>query len=142
MTVYSHLLVGLDLSDESLAIAEKAAKLAQANNAKISFAHIVEPLAFAYGGDVPLDLSEAQSVVEDQAKRRLEKLIDSSGIAVSQHFVAVGQCSSELHRLAEEHAMDLIVVGSHGRHGLALLFGSTANGVLHGAQCDVLAIRV
>ena len=37
---------------------------------------------------------------------------------------------------------DLIVVGSHGRHGLALLLGSTANGVLHGATCDVLAVRV
>jgi len=34
------------------------------------------------------------------------------------------------------------VVGSHGRHGLALLLGSTANGVLHGASCDVLAVRV
>ena len=37
---------------------------------------------------------------------------------------------------------DVIVVGSHGRHGLALLLGSTANGVLHGATCDVLAVRV
>jgi universal stress protein A len=38
--------------------------------------------------------------------------------------------------------MDLVVVGSHGRHGLSLLLGSTANGVLHGAGCDVLAVRV
>ena len=37
---------------------------------------------------------------------------------------------------------DLIVVGSHGRHGLALLLGSTANDVLHGAPCDVLAVRL
>jgi universal stress protein A len=33
-------------------------------------------------------------------------------------------------------------VGSHGRHGLALLLGSTANSVLHGSPCDVLAVRV
>ena len=37
---------------------------------------------------------------------------------------------------------DVIVVGSHGRHGIALLLGSTANGVLHGATTDVLAVRV
>ena len=43
---------------------------------------------------------------------------------------------------AEEIGADLIVVGSHGRYGLALLMGSTANGVLHGATCDVLAVRV
>jgi len=35
-----------------------------------------------------------------------------------------------------------IVVGSHGRHGLALLLGSTANDILHGAPCDVLAVRL
>ena len=38
--------------------------------------------------------------------------------------------------------VDLIVVGSHGRHGFALLLGSTSTGVLRGAQCDVLAVRV
>lgn len=36
----------------------------------------------------------------------------------------------------------MIVVGSHGRHGLALLLGSTANDVLHGAPCDVLAVSL
>ncbi|BBI62758.1 hypothetical protein HSBAA_40640 [Vreelandella sulfidaeris] len=49
---------------------------------------------------------------------------------------------TEIHRFAEEHGVDLIVVGSHGRHGFALLLGSTSTGVLHGAQCDVLAVRV
>ena len=42
---------------------------------------------------------------------------------------------------AEQHC-DLIIVGSHGRHGLALLLGSTANDVLHGAPCDVLAVSL
>jgi universal stress protein A len=45
-------------------------------------------------------------------------------------------------RIAKERGVDLIVVGSHGRHGLQLLLGSTANGVLHLAECDVLAVRV
>ena len=48
---------------------------------------------------------------------------------------------NQIHSL-EEAGADIIVVGSHGRHGLALLLGSTANGVLHGASCDVLAVRV
>lgn len=37
---------------------------------------------------------------------------------------------------------DLIVMGSHGRHGISLLLGSTANGVIHHAQCDVFVVRV
>ena len=44
--------------------------------------------------------------------------------------------------IAEEHAVDLIVIGSHGRHGLQRILGSTASGVLHTATCDVLAVRI
>ena len=60
----------------------------------------------------------------------------------------VGQTQQNLERMipwvqrANAKGADLIIVGSHGRHGLALLLGSTANGVLHGATCDVLAVRV
>ena len=140
--MYTHILVGLDLSEESDTVATKAQQLASLYKADISIAHIVEPLAFAYGGDVPLDMSEAQSVVEEQARLRLEKLLEDTGVSVKHKIVSVGQTSSEIHRLARQHEVDLIIVGSHGRHGLALLFGSTANGVLHGAECDVLAIRV
>ncbi|EAW31305.1 hypothetical protein GP2143_07144, partial [marine gamma proteobacterium HTCC2143] len=58
-----------------------------------------------------------------------------------QHII-VGRAENEIHSLAEELGAELIVVGSHGRHGIALLLGSTANGILHGATCDVLAVRV
>lgn len=45
-------------------------------------------------------------------------------------------------RIAEENNVDLIVVGSHGRKGIKMLLGSTANAVLHHAGCDVLAVRL
>jgi universal stress protein A len=45
-------------------------------------------------------------------------------------------------RIADENQADLIVVGSHGRHGIKMLLGSTANAVLHHAHCDVLAVRL
>jgi len=142
MNTYRHILVGLDLSEESNIVLQKAISFAELSSAKLSVAHIVEPLTFAYGGDVPIDMSTAQSTVEEQANIRLDKLLSENNLSSANHFVSVGQTSSELHRLAKENDADLIVVGCHGRHGLALLFGSTANGVLHGTQCDVLAVRV
>ncbi|WP_220460082.1 MULTISPECIES: universal stress protein [unclassified Colwellia] len=42
---------------------------------------------------------------------------------------------------AEHEHVDLIITGSHGVHGLQLLLGSTTNAILHGAICDVLAVR-
>jgi universal stress protein A len=53
-----------------------------------------------------------------------------------------GVPKQEIIHIAEQQQVDLIVLGSHGRHGLALLLGSTANAVLHYAKCDVMAIRL
>jgi universal stress protein A len=142
MSTYQHVLVGLDLSEESNQVLSKASSLAKLNSARLSVAHIVEPLTFAYGGDVPIDMSTAQTTVEEQANLRLGKLLNENGLDSATPFVSVGQTASELHRLAKEHKVDLIVVGCHGRHGIALLFGSTSNGVLHGTHCDVLAVKV
>lgn len=142
MSIYNHILVGLDLSDESSTVLKKAVAIAKQNTAKVSVAHIVEPLTFAYGGDVPVDMSSAQATVEEQADIRLKKMLEECALPEAKSYVTVGQTSSELHRLASENNADLIIVGCHGRHGLALLFGSTANGVLHGTECDVLAVRV
>ena len=56
-------------------------------------------------------------------------------------LIEFGSTKNEVLRVAEEHKVDLIVTGSHGKHGLALLLGSTANAILHGADCDVLIVR-
>ena len=44
--------------------------------------------------------------------------------------------------MAREIGADLIVLGSHGRWGLELLLGTTTDGVVSAADCDVLAVRV
>jgi universal stress protein A len=143
MSIYTHLLVGLDLSpDESLQVARKAVELARLYNAKLSLIHVIEPVTFAYAGDIPMDLTETQLALEEQADKRLAAFTQQLGYEVTQSKVVIGQTAAELRETAAELGADLIVVGSHGRHGLALLLGSTASDVLHGAKCDVLAVRV
>nr|WP_010130566.1 universal stress protein [Microbulbifer agarilyticus] len=142
MTGYNNILVGLDLSDESSQVLARAQQIAACTEAQLTLAHIIEPLTFAYGGDIPMDLSEVQEQLQNQAKEQLRKSAQALGISEDRQHVMLGQPATEIHRLAEESGCDLIVIGSHGRHGLALLLGSTANGVLHGAGCDVLAVRV
>ncbi|MGH1373749.1 MAG: universal stress protein [Cellvibrionaceae bacterium] len=142
MSNYTHILAGVDLSDESQQVLARAAAMAAASGAKLSVAHIVEPLTFAYGGDIPVDLSEIQEQLHKQATEQLSTLTKPYNIDDKDHHVLVGQPITEIHDLADTLGSDLIVVGSHGRKGLALLLGSTANGVLHGAKTDVLAVRV
>lgn len=142
MASYKSILVGLDLSEDTDQVVQRAGELGKAFGADISLAHVIEPLTFAYGGDIPMDLSEVQGQLQSQAKEQLRKCAARLDVPAERQHVVLGQPATELHRLAEELETDLIVIGSHGRHGLALLLGSTANGVLHGAGCDVLAVRV
>ena len=89
-----------------------------------------------------MDLSTIQEQIQDTAKTHLTEFAEALGIKEENRHLIFGRPETEIHTLANEISADLIVVGSHGRHGLALLLGSTANGVLHGAPCDVLAVRV
>jgi universal stress protein A len=142
MSTYKHLLVGLDLSPESQQVVDRVKFLFSDSDIKISICHILEPLAFTYGGDIPVDLSDVQLQLEQQAKERLAALSGQLNVAEENQYIVLGQPAKEMHRIASEDGVDLIVVGSHGRHGLALIFGSTSNSVLHGANCDVLAVRI
>lgn len=141
MNHYQHILIGIDLSEESLDVLNKAKHIADATS-KISIVHVVEPLAFAYGGDIPIDLTEIQTQLEQQAQQKMDDLMQQSQLQNCQQHIIVGQPTTEIHALAESLEADIVVVGSHGRKGLALLLGSTANGVIHGAKCDVLAVRI
>lgn len=142
MNNYQHIVVGVDLSPETSQVVERAQRLASLSAAKIYLVHVLEPLTFAYGGDIPMDLTEIQTQLQAQAETQLHKLAQRHSLTVQHCHLLVGQPAAELHNFADENNADLIVVGSHGRQGLALLLGSTANGVLHGAHRDVLAVRV
>ena len=139
---YKKIMLAVDLTEESNAVAARAVALANSYGAELHLVHVIEPLSLAYGGDVPMDLSAVQEQIQEQAKSHLKDFGSRLDIDPAKQHLIFGRPESEIHRVAEEEGADLIVVGSHGRHGLALLLGSTANGVLHGASCDVLAVRV
>ena len=139
---YKHILVAVDLTEECDPVVKKARNLAEATGAKLSLVHIVEPMAMAFGGDVPMDLSQLQQQQFDQAKDRLNLLLGKYGLSATDAHLTYGQPRQEIHQMAKDQGCDLIVVGSHGRHGLKLLLGSTSNDVLHGAPCDMLAVSL
>ena len=142
MSQYNKILIAVDLSEDSAQVAARAKGLATANEVELNVIHVIEPLSFAYGGDIPMDFSGIQDEIHQQASQQLKRFGESHGIVESRQYIVLGRPEVEIHAKAEEIGADLIVVGSHGRYGLALLMGSTANGVLHGAICDVLAVRV
>ncbi len=142
MPAYRSILIAIDLTEEAGLVADRAKVLAGAEHADLHLIHVIEPLSFAYGGDIPMDFSGIQEEIHQQAREQLSRFANEYGIDEEHQHIVLGRPEVEIHALAETLDVDLIVVGSHGRYGLALLMGSTANGVLHGASCDVLAVRV
>jgi universal stress protein A len=142
MADYDRIMLAVDLTEESNFVAQRAMAIAKAFEAELHVVHVIEPLSLAYGGDIPMDLSSVQEQIHEQAKSHLAAFASNLGVPEDNQYLIFGRPESEIQRLAEAKGADVIVVGSHGRHGLALLLGSTANGVLHGATCDVLAVRV
>ncbi len=144
MSNYKHILLAADFSKHGAAVADRAKDLAAKFQAKLSIVHIVENVMIA-------DMSFEPSIAYDfdltaelmaSAKKSLDQQAEQLSIPESNRWIEMGSPKMEIVRVAEENQADLIVLGSHGRHGLALLFGSTANGVLHHAKCDVLAVRL
>jgi universal stress protein A len=142
MSQYQKILVAIDLSEESAPVVKRGRALAEVPNAELHLIHVIEPLSFAYGGDIPMDFSGIQEEIHEQATQQMRRFAESNDIDLQHQHIVLGKPEVEIHATAEELGVDLIVLGSHGRHGLALLMGSTANGVMHGAKCDVLAVRV
>ncbi|MBW2941978.1 universal stress protein [Zhongshania aquimaris] len=142
MPNYQRILAAIDLSDETNAVLTRAKAMATSDGAELHLVHVVEPLNLAYGGDIPMDFSSVQEQLQTQAEESLHQYAKRANIPTNRCHLLSGRPDSQVHELCDSLNADLIIVGSHGRKGLALLLGSTANGVLHGAKCDVLAVRV
>jgi universal stress protein A len=142
--VYRHILLAVDFAPETESVISRAQQLRDQCAARLSLLHVVEYLPMAYSGDLvmPEDFDLERELVE-VAKRQMDLLGSRLGVpSGGDRRIESGGTGRTILRIAEEIEVDLIVLGSHGRHGLAVLLGSTARTVLNGAACDVLAVRI
>ncbi|MEY1661765.1 universal stress protein [Isoalcanivorax beigongshangi] len=139
---YKDVLVAIDGSEESQQILERARSVCCGTSGRLHLLHVIEPLALAYGADIPIDVTELQTGIMDQARTSVRRYADTYGIPAERVYVEMGSIEKTIQEKAEALDVDLIVVGSHTRTGLAILLGSTARGVVPGARCDVLAVKI
>lgn len=133
---YQNILVALDLHDDVQVVLHQAEFMAKQYGANL---HAVHVLPHAYTS-VPYAY-DFQSEIEKEAQARIAKLKEKVSVPLTTHLLT-GAPKREILNCVEELKADLLIVGSHGKHGVELLLGSTANSVLHGAKCDVLTVRI
>lgn len=143
MKKYQNVLLALELEpDADLRLIEKAKSIVKQYDAQLWLVHSVEHLnsyGAAYGVAAGVDVD---AVLKTEAEQLMERIATELNVPDERCIVLEGPAKYVILDEAEKTNADLIIVGSHGRHGVRLLLGSTANSILHGAQCDVLAVRV
>ncbi len=139
------ILLPTDFSTYSATATQYACELATKFNAQLHLLHTLEiRLAatpnFTMGFDLPKYIKESMNA----ADKAMSKVLDpqwSAGRAVAQAVVE-GSPKLEIIRYARTHNIDLIVLATHGRTGLAhVIMGSVAEAVVRTAPCPVLTVR-
>ncbi len=137
MAAISHVLVAVDLSPASVQALRTAVDLAVQLDAELTVLHVVTvqaASALAATGDEPTAADGA----------RLDTFLEEhvGGVLTAHRGLAHGEPATEIIRAAHEIGADMIVLGTHGRGGLAhLLLGSVAEHVLRDAPVPVIVVR-
>jgi universal stress protein A len=144
MHVYQHILCAVDFSSLSEAACQRALALAEQSGARLTFLHVVEYFPGERSNQLipPEDVDPAAyEAIEERA--RLAELAARLACEAAHQQVLISPHSAwrEIVRFAGATGTDLIVLGSHGFHGVATLLGSSANALANRAPCDVLTVR-
>jgi universal stress protein A len=147
MLVLKNILVATDFSACSRTALTYGRALARQFGGHLHVLHTVElPVcdgtgAMGYAGLTP----ELQTALEDSERGRLDDLVsadDGTGLRVTTAIRTLDTPAQAVVEYAQSKAIDLIVVGTHGRHGLTrLVMGSVAEQVVRMAPCPVLTVR-
>jgi universal stress protein A len=135
-------LVLLDLSEDSEQVAIAGRDLAAYSNASMVVLHVVEFVPVEPLGESLMPTVQIEDELINRSRARLAEFITRLGLTNATGRVEAGNTKSEILRVAEQEGVDLIVLGSRERHGLAILVNFTEDTVLHAAHCDVLAVRL
>ncbi len=143
MTNYQRILAVLDLTVDSPLVARRAQAIATAcGAAPPTLLHVVEYVPVEPLSDSLLPAVQLESGLLERARIRMAELANQLGAPPLPWRVETGNVKNEILRAARAGGHDLIVIGSHERHGLSILVNLTEDTVLHGAPCDVLAVRL
>ena len=140
--MYKHILYATDFSKASLTIEKKVAKLSEQLQSQISVIHVVNFQSTVWAGAGGyFVLAELDEENLNDSQKALAACKDRMPNGLANTHSVQGSPKQEIVNYALEIGADLIVLGSHGHYQVSDILGTTATGVLHKANCDVLVIR-
>lgn len=146
--MFKHIVIATDGSPASEHAAQLAVNLARTHGARLTAVYVVDPYPYLGVGEInPLGFQSYMSAAQAQASQahaHVEKLCKQGeqAVALDARLVEEVGAASGIVQTAADIGADLIVVGSHGRGGLArLMLGSVSNKVVAESKVPVLVTR-
>ena len=141
-TMVAKVLIAVELSDSAHKVLKAGKGLADTYHAQCEVIYCLEPHTSHFGDTAMPQIMPDLIDIKNELLPQFETITGQHGIAKEAIDIAFGHASEAILEKANSEGFDLIVLGSHGSHGVRLLLGSTCNEVLHHAHCDVLAVRI
>lgn len=147
--MYRKIMVAVDGSSTAQAALEEAIKLTIDQGATLRLVHVVDEGPASFNADAPFPLEDLERALRKAGEQILDKAlatVRAAGLDAQTLLIPVApiprRASDALAAEATRWPADLIVIGTHGRHGFAhLLLGSVAEGVIRAARQPVLLIK-
>ena len=98
MAAYRKILVAIDLTEEAQQVLDRALDIARSHQAMLILAHVIEPVGYAYGGDIPMDLTDLQTQLDEKARQELKIYGEKNGVEPANQLVLIGRPEAEVHR--------------------------------------------
>ena len=143
--MYRHALVAIDLTEPAAGSVLRHARALLADDAELTVVHVVEPQYVQYSFDPTFTgsmIASLEAEARRSATRRVAELCEPFGIPEDSQLILEGRTAHVLHAQLEDGPYDLLIMGTHGRHGWRLMLGSTANALLHDTPVDMQVCRI
>lgn len=135
---YQHILVAVDLSEDSKLLIDKAVALAKPLQATVSFIHIDVNYAELYTGLIDINLAETQHQAMEASQNQLQSFADYAQYPIKHTLVGSGDLSNELCDSIHEYHVDLVVCGHHQDFWSKLL--SSTRQLINDSPVDMLVV--
>jgi nucleotide-binding universal stress UspA family protein len=145
MKAFKNILFPMDFSKCSEAVFPRALQMAKKFDAKLHILFVARDISYLTAVDVMPDfLMNAVAEISRSAEEKLEAFCEKELADLSNYEakVVIGDPGEEILKYAEERAIDLIVMGTHGRKGIdRILMGSVADLVIKNASVPVMTVN-
>ena len=136
--MYQHILVAVDLSEDSEILVKKAATIAKLHNAKLSIIHVDVNFSDLYTGLIDVNMTSMQERVNDESHQALMQLAKSIDYPVAEELSGNGDLVQALEDAVDKYQIDLLVTGHHQDFWSKLM--SSTRQVMNSVKVDMLVV--